>query len=94
LCLKANPAGEVIAALAGSDIGFDLASTGEIDRCLALGIRDLGEQTGGAGSLRVRGGQHHAAIGDHRRIPANPPNGLMRTVGAHALSWMKRSIFR
>lgn len=36
--VKANPAPAVIAALAGMDIGFELASTGEIDRCLALGI--------------------------------------------------------
>ena len=36
--VKANPAAEVIKALAGLDIGFDLASTGEIDRCVALGI--------------------------------------------------------
>ena len=36
--VKANPAAEVIEALAGLDIGFDLASTGEIDRCVALGI--------------------------------------------------------
>ena len=36
--VKANPAAPVVAALAGTDIGFDLASTGEIDRCLGLGI--------------------------------------------------------
>ena len=36
--VKANPAAEVIAALAGLGIGFELASTGEIDRCVALGI--------------------------------------------------------
>jgi len=36
--VKANPAAPVIAALAPLDIGFDLASTGEIDRCRALGI--------------------------------------------------------
>jgi ornithine decarboxylase len=36
--VKANPAAPVIAALAPLDIGFDLASTGEIDRCVALGI--------------------------------------------------------
>lgn len=36
--VKANPAPPVIAALAGLQTHFDLASTGEIDRCLALGI--------------------------------------------------------
>lgn len=36
--VKANPAPDVIAALAGTDIGFDLASRGEIDRCRNLGI--------------------------------------------------------
>lgn len=36
--VKANPAEPVLAALADLNIGFDLASTGEIDRCLALGI--------------------------------------------------------
>jgi ornithine decarboxylase len=36
--VKANPAAPVLAALAGLNIGFDLASAGEIGRCLALGI--------------------------------------------------------
>ncbi len=36
--VKANPAPEVIAALAALGVGFDLASEGEIDRCLSLGI--------------------------------------------------------
>lgn len=36
--VKANPATPVIEALSSLDIGFDLASTGEIDRCLSLGI--------------------------------------------------------
>lgn len=36
--VKANPAAPVLEALSKLDIGFDLASTGEIDRCLALGI--------------------------------------------------------
>ena len=36
--VKANPAAPVIEALAKLDTGFDLASIGEIDRCLALGI--------------------------------------------------------
>ncbi len=36
--VKANPAAPVIQALAKLDTGFDLASTGEIDRCFALGI--------------------------------------------------------
>ncbi len=36
--VKANPAPEVIAALAPLGVGFDLASEGEIDRCLSLGI--------------------------------------------------------
>jgi ornithine decarboxylase len=36
--VKANPVVPVLEALSGLDIGFDLASTGEIDRCLALGI--------------------------------------------------------
>ena len=36
--VKANPAVPVLKALSRLDIGFDLASTGEIDRCLALGI--------------------------------------------------------
>ncbi len=36
--VKANPAVPVLAALAGVDTGFDLASAGEIDRCRALGI--------------------------------------------------------
>jgi ornithine decarboxylase len=36
--VKACPAVEVITTLAELGIGFDLASTGEIDRCLALGI--------------------------------------------------------
>ncbi len=36
--VKANPARAVIAALDGLGIGFDLASAGEIDRCVDLGI--------------------------------------------------------
>ena len=36
--VKANPTRDVIAALASHDIGFDLASAGEIDRCMAQGI--------------------------------------------------------
>lgn len=36
--VKANPSSAVISALAGLGIGFDLASAGEIDRCLTLGI--------------------------------------------------------
>jgi len=36
--VKANPVVPVLEALSGLDIGLDLASTGEIDRCLALGI--------------------------------------------------------
>jgi ornithine decarboxylase len=36
--VKANPAGAVISALARLGVGFELASTGEIDRCLKLGI--------------------------------------------------------
>ena len=36
--VKANPAPAVIAALAELGAGFDLASEGEIDRCLELGI--------------------------------------------------------
>jgi ornithine decarboxylase len=36
--VKANPASAVISALASQGIGFDLASAGEIDRCLQLGI--------------------------------------------------------
>ena len=36
--VKANPAGAVIAELASLGIGFDLASHGEIERCLQLGI--------------------------------------------------------
>jgi ornithine decarboxylase len=36
--VKANPAVPVLEALSKLDIGFDLASTGEINRCLALGI--------------------------------------------------------
>jgi ornithine decarboxylase len=36
--VKANPAGPVISELASLGIGFDLASAGEIDRCLQLGI--------------------------------------------------------
>src|SRR5579862_1557611 len=36
--VKANPASEVIATLGRLGVGFDLASEGEIDRCLALGI--------------------------------------------------------
>jgi ornithine decarboxylase len=36
--VKANPAVPVLATLAELEIGFDLASIGEIDRCLALGI--------------------------------------------------------
>jgi ornithine decarboxylase len=36
--VKANPAAPVIEALSPLGIGFDLASTGEIDRCLSLGI--------------------------------------------------------
>jgi ornithine decarboxylase len=37
--VKANPAPEVIATLAGLGVGFDLASEGEIARCLTLGLR-------------------------------------------------------
>ena len=36
--VKANPAVRVLATLAELEIGFDLASIGEIDRCLALCI--------------------------------------------------------
>ncbi len=36
--VKANPAGAVISALAGLGVGFELASAGEIDRCLELDI--------------------------------------------------------
>ncbi len=36
--VKANPAPPVLAALARMDIGFDVASIGEIGRCLGLGI--------------------------------------------------------
>ncbi len=36
--VKANPAAPVLAALATLDIGFDVASSGEIDRCAAIGI--------------------------------------------------------
>jgi len=36
--VKANPAAEVIAALAALGADFDLASEGEISRCRALGI--------------------------------------------------------
>ena len=36
--VKANPAAELIATLASAGARFDLASEGEIDRCLALGI--------------------------------------------------------
>ena len=36
--VKANPTGAVISALAGLGVGFELASAGEIDRCLQLGI--------------------------------------------------------
>lgn len=37
--VKANPAGEVIAALATLGAGFDLASPGELGICLGLGIQ-------------------------------------------------------
>jgi ornithine decarboxylase len=36
--VKANPAPEVLARLAGLGSSFDVASRGEIDRCLAVGI--------------------------------------------------------
>jgi len=36
--VKANPAAAIIGMLSGLDIGFDLASSGEIDRCLAAGV--------------------------------------------------------
>src|SRR5690349_16071650 len=36
--VKANPAAEVVAALAELGAGFDLASKGEIGRCQELGI--------------------------------------------------------
>lgn len=36
--VKANPAAAVIAMLAGLEIGFDVASSGEIGRCLANGV--------------------------------------------------------
>jgi ornithine decarboxylase len=36
--VKANPSSDVIAALAGQGASFDLASAGEIDRCVTLGI--------------------------------------------------------
>jgi len=36
--VKANPTRDVIAAVAAFEIGFDLASDGEIERCLELGI--------------------------------------------------------
>lgn len=36
--VKANPAPDIIAALAPLGVGFDLASEGEIERCLSLGI--------------------------------------------------------
>ncbi len=37
--VKANPAVEVLARLAGLGSSFDVASRGEIDRCLAIGVR-------------------------------------------------------
>ena len=36
--VKANPAVEVLARLAGLGSSFDVASRGEIDRCLAIGV--------------------------------------------------------
>jgi len=36
--VKANPAADILAALASVDAEFDLASLGEIERCLKLGI--------------------------------------------------------
>ncbi len=36
--VKANPAPQVLAALAERGVSFDLASDGEIERCLSLGI--------------------------------------------------------
>lgn len=36
--VKANPAPEILASLAGLGAGFDLASDGEIERCFSLGI--------------------------------------------------------
>ncbi len=36
--VKANPASPVITTLADAGIGYDVASAGEIDRCLTLGI--------------------------------------------------------
>jgi ornithine decarboxylase len=36
--VKANPARDVITRLAGLDASFDLASEGEIERCLSVGI--------------------------------------------------------
>ena len=36
--VKANPAAAVISALAEQGASFDLASAGEIDRCLELGV--------------------------------------------------------
>jgi len=36
--VKANPAAEIVAALASMDAAFDLASSGEIDRCRGLGV--------------------------------------------------------
>lgn len=36
--VKANPAPQILARLAGLGCGFDLASPGEVSRCLALGV--------------------------------------------------------
>lgn len=36
--VKANPAAEILAVLAGLGVGFDLASDGEIERCLGRGV--------------------------------------------------------
>src|ERR1700761_5895886 len=37
--VKANPAVEVLARLGGLGSSFDVASRGEIERCLAIGVR-------------------------------------------------------
>ena len=57
--VKANPAPEVVAALAALGGRFDCASRGEIDLCLGLGV------AGGPHRLR----QHHQARRRHRPCP-------------------------
>ena len=56
MSVKANPAREVLQRLADLGSGFDVASPGEIDRCLKLGIDPARLATGNTVAIEGRPG--------------------------------------